>query len=75
MIEECAHPGSELQSDGFNKSGCRFLRHRRRRAYIPKEVFMANMGKAIEARFDDTAEGGAETSSARRQNRFRSFSE
>jgi hypothetical protein len=54
MIEECARPGSELQQT-IQQRWIRLFTPAPPPTYIPKEVFMAEMGKAIEQRFQDVA--------------------
>jgi hypothetical protein len=54
MIERCAQPGSEL-AQRIQQIWPPLFTPPPPPSYIPKEVFMENMGKAIEARFHDTA--------------------
>jgi hypothetical protein len=54
MIEECARPGSELQRR-IQQGWIPLFTPPPPPTYIPKEVFMAKMMKAIEQRFQDVA--------------------
>ena len=54
MIEECARPGSELQRR-IQQGWIPLFTPPPPPTYIPKEVFMARMKKAIEQRFHDVA--------------------
>jgi hypothetical protein len=54
MIEECARPGSELQRR-IQQGWIPLFTPPPPPTYIPKEVFMAQMMKAIEQRFQDVA--------------------
>lgn len=53
MIEQCAQPG-ELQSR-IQQIWLPLFTPPPPPTYVPKEIFLANIGKAIEARFKDTA--------------------
>lgn len=54
MIELCAQPGSEL-AKRIQQIWLPLFTPPPPPTYVPREVFMENMGKAIEARFRDTA--------------------
>ena len=54
MIEKCAQPGSEL-AKRIQQIWLPLLRRLRLRLMCRKKIFFENMGKAIEARFRDTA--------------------
>jgi hypothetical protein len=54
MIEECARPGSELQRR-IQQGWIPLFTPPPPPTYVPKEVFMAQMMKAIEQRFQDVA--------------------
>ena len=54
MIERCAQPGSEL-AKRIQQIWLPLFTPPPPPTYVPREVFMENMGKAIEARFGDTA--------------------
>jgi hypothetical protein len=54
MIEECARPGSELQRR-IQQGWIPLFTPPPPPSYIPKDVFMAHMMKAIEQRFQDVA--------------------
>lgn len=54
MIERCAQPGSELAKK-IQQIWLPLFTPPPPPSYIPKNVFMENMGKAIEARFGETA--------------------
>ena len=54
MIEKCADPNGEL-ARRIQQIWLPLFTPPPPPSYVPKEVFMANMGKAINARFDDTA--------------------
>ncbi len=54
MIERCAQPGSEL-AKRIQQIWLPLFTPPPPPTYVPKEVFMKEMGKAINARFDDTA--------------------
>ena len=54
MIEECARPGSELQRR-IQQGWIPLFTPPPPPSYIPKEVFMAQIMKAIEQRFQDVA--------------------
>jgi hypothetical protein len=54
MIERCAQPGSEL-AKRIQQIWLPLFTPPPPPTYVPKEVFMEGMGKAIEARFRDTA--------------------
>ena len=54
MIERCAQPGSEL-AKRIQQIWLPLFTPPPPPTYVPKDVFMENMGKAIEARFHDTA--------------------
>ena len=53
MIERCAQPGSEL-AKRIQQIWLPLFTPPPPPTYVPREVFMENMGKAIEARFRDT---------------------
>jgi hypothetical protein len=53
MIEKCAQPGSELAKT-IQQIWLPLFTPPPPPTYVPKEVFMEGMGKAIEARFRDT---------------------
>jgi hypothetical protein len=52
MIEECARPGSEL-AERIQQIWIPLFTPQPPPTYIPKDVFMAQIGKAIETRFRD----------------------
>ena len=54
MIERCAQPGSEL-AKRIQQIWLPLFTPPPPPTYVPREVFMENMGKAIDARFRDTA--------------------
>jgi len=54
MIEKCADPNGEL-ARRIQQIWLPLFTPPPPPSYVPKEVFRANMGKAINARFDDTA--------------------
>ena len=54
MIEKCADPNGEL-ARRIQQIWLPLFTPPPPPSYVPKEVFMANMGKAINARFGDTA--------------------
>lgn len=53
MIEECANPNGEL-AKRIQQIWIPLFTPPPLPSYIPKDVFMAEIGKAIQARFDDT---------------------
>ena len=53
MIERCAQPGSEL-AKRIQQIWLPLFTPPPPPTYVPREVFMENMGKAIDARFGDT---------------------
>ena len=54
MIEKCAQPGSEL-AQRIQQIWLPLFTPPPPPTYVPREIFFENMGKAIEARFRDTA--------------------
>ena len=54
MIEKCARPGSEL-AKRIQQIWLPLFTPPPPPTYVPREIFFENMGKAIEARFRDTA--------------------
>src|ERR1044071_4102338 len=54
MIERCAQPGSEL-AKRIQQIWLPLFTPPPPPTYVPREVFLENMGKAIDARFRDTA--------------------
>jgi hypothetical protein len=54
MTEQCAQPGSEL-AKRIQQIWLPLFTPPPPPTYVPREVFMENMGKAIDARFRDTA--------------------
>ncbi len=54
MIEKCAAPGSELAKT-IQQIWLPLFTPPPPPSYVPRDIFMANMGKAINARFEDTA--------------------